>query len=234
MSKPHTTVVLIPGMGNTPLLWQAQRESLDSDFNLVLADYRGSSTIEEMADSVLALMPDSPVALAGFSLGGYIALDIVRRYPQRLRQLAFISSSPYADSQAAIEQRHKLIAKSHIDYATLLQDMGKFIIYPKGPNAVEARQCLLEMGLDLGAEEFCRQQNATMQRQDQQELLPMINIPTRVLCGDRDIVTPPAGNQLIADQIPGAKINIIQDSGHLLPLEQPEQVSFFLRKWLSS
>ena len=234
MSNSPTTAVLIPGMGNTPLLWQAQRASLIDDFDLILPDYRGSSSIEEMADNVVASMPDSPVALVGFSLGGYIALDIVRRYPERLQQLIFISSSPYADSEAAIAQRRKLIANSHNDYSKLLEDMGKGITYPKGPNVIEARQRLLEMGLDLGAEEFRRQQEATMRRKDNRELLPTIKIPTRVLCGDKDFVTPLAGNQLIAEQIPGATISIIENSGHLLPLEQPQQVSAFLRESLSS
>lgn len=234
MNNLHAPVVLIPGMGNTPLLWQAQHASLTNDFNVILPDYRGSTTIEEMADSVVATLPDKPVALVGFSLGGYIALDIVRRHPHRLHKLAFISSSPYKDNQSAIEQRHKLIANSHKDYSALLEDMGKVIVYPKGPNTVKAQQCLLEMGLDLGAEEFRRQQEATMLRKDNRDLLSTINIPTHVLCGDKDIVTPPSGNQLIASQIPGAKINIIKNAGHLLPLEQPEQVSSFLGEWLSS
>jgi pimeloyl-ACP methyl ester carboxylesterase len=88
------------------------------------------------------------------------------------------------------------------------------------------------MGKELGVEEFCRQQRAAMQRPDSREQLAAIRLPVQVLCGAEDRVTPVSGNRYIADHIPGASLQALADTGHLLPLERPVEVCEFLRAWL--
>lgn len=234
MSRDDRAVVaLIPGMGNTPSLWQAQREALAGQYEVVVPDYRGCRTVREMTDSVVACLPGSPVAIAGFSLGGYIALDIVRRLPRCVSRLALISTSPYADGEEAKKQRHRLIEKARHDYESVLIDMAQFVVHARGAHAEAARSAVIAMGVDLGAEEFCGQQLATMDRPDCSGWLGEIRVPVRVLCGTRDRITPTAGNRVIADRIPGATLEIVADAGHVLPLESPGRVTAFLLDWMA-
>ena len=203
-----------------------------SRWTVVAADYRGSDTITEMAERVLDLAPQGRLALVGFSLGGYIAFEIMRQHASRVQQLALISSSPFADDAGAIKQRKRLIEKAAVDYDRLLVEMGNFVVHDAGPHAAAALQSLFDMGKDLGADEFCRQQSAAMQRLDCRDILSHIRVPTRVLCGSEDAITPVAGNRLVADSIPGATLEIVDRAGHLLPLESPQRVTSFLLRWL--
>ena len=235
MRKPSfDSVVLIPGLGNTRLLWRSHLDTVAEFGRPIIPDYRGSLSIREMADRVLEQATEKSLAVVGFSLGGYVALDLLDRYPERVERLALISSSPYADNSAAKEQRKQLIDKSANDYLDLLGDMGRFVVSGKSPAAASARQALVEMGLDLGTEEFCRQQIAAMNRPDCRDQLERIDVPTRVLCGENDFITPLEGNRYLAENITGASLEVVSDAGHLLPLEHPDAVRQFLRSWLSA
>jgi pimeloyl-ACP methyl ester carboxylesterase len=225
-------VVLIPGMGNNARIWTDQVNELSDDYEVIVADYSGAESIEEMADRVLAQVPAGSFSLVGFSLGGYIALSIIDRVGERIERLAFISSSPYADSDQAIQQREFLIGKALQNYDAVLEDMGNFVVFRDGPLAEHTREVLTIMGQELGVEEFCRQQRAAMMRLDCQEQLGSIRCPVRVLCGENDPVTPVNGNRYLADNIRGASLQILGNSGHLLPLERPAEVNGFLRDWL--
>lgn len=229
-AKP--VVVLVPGLGNNARLWAGQVKALAAEFEVIVADYSGAESIAEMADRVLAQVPAVTFALVGFSLGGYIALRLISEVPERISCLAFISSSPYADSEPAIQQRQKLIENASRDYPGLLRNMGQFIVFADGPNAEIAREVLISMGLELGAEEFCRQQRAAMQRPDSREMLGSITCPVRVLCGQEDRVTPVSGNRYLAENIPAARLEVITAAGHLLPLERPDEVNHFLLHFL--
>jgi len=225
-------VVLIPGMGNNARLWSAQVDELSDDYEVIVGDYAGAESIVEMADRVLLQVPEGFFSLVGFSLGGYIAMNIFGHARERIDRLAFISSSPYADSEQAIQQREFLIGKALQDYDAVLEDIGNFVVFRGGPHAEHTWEILTIMGQELGVEEFCRQQRATMMRLDCREQLDSIHCPVRVLCGQEDPVTPVSGNRFIADNIRGASLQVLEDSGHLLPLERPAEVNGFLRDWL--
>ncbi len=229
-AKP--VVVLIPGMGNNARIWTDQVKELSDDYDVIIADYSGAESIEEMADRVLAQVPAGSFSLVGFSLGGYIALSIIDRVGERIERLAFISSSPYADSEQAIQQREFLIGKALENYDAVLEDIGNFVVFRDGPLAEHTREVLTIMGQELGVEEFCRQQRAAMTRPDCREQLGSIRCPVRVLCGENDPVTPVSGNRYVAEHIRGASLQILADCGHLLPLERPTEVTGFLRDWL--
>jgi pimeloyl-ACP methyl ester carboxylesterase len=219
-------------MGNNARLWSAQVGELSGDYEVIVADYSGAESIGEMADRVLLQVPEGAFSLVGFSLGGYIALNLVGRIAERIERLALISASPFADSDDVIKQRQLLIAQAKEDYDSLLAGMGKFIVCPDGPLAGETREAVAVMGKQLGVEEFCRQQRAAMRRPDSREELSSIRLPVRVLCGAKDRVTPVSGNRYLAEHIPGASLQVLEDTGHLLPLERPAEVSGFLKEWL--
>lgn len=227
-------VVLVPGMGNNARLWSQQVTALSSDYKVIVATYEGAESIEEMANRVLAQVPTGSFSLAGFSLGGYIALNLAGRHAERIDRLALISASPFPDSEQAIMERQLLIARAAENYDGVLADIAKFIVCPDGPFAREARDAVMVMGRELGVEEFCRQQRAAMQRPDAREALSSIETQVMVLCGAEDRVTPVSGNQYLADHIPGASLRVLERTGHLLPLERPVEVSQFLGQWLRS
>jgi pimeloyl-ACP methyl ester carboxylesterase len=220
-------------MGNNHRLWTAQVSDLSSDYEVIVANYLGAASIEEMADRVLGQVPPGSFSLVGFSLGGYIALNLMGRVAERIDRLALISASPFADSEQAIEQREWLIRKAAEDYDAVLADMGHFIVCKDGPHADETRKTVAEMGRELGYVEFCRQQRAAMARADARPQLALIECPVQVLCGAADRVTPVSGNRYLAEHIPGATLQVLEQTGHLLPLERPAEVSAFLRHWLA-
>ncbi len=233
-SEKKPVVLLIPGVGNNERLWTGQLAALGAGHEFVIANYVGAVSIEEMADRALAQLPPGPFSLVGFSLGGYIALNIVGRFPERVERLAFISSSPFADSEEISKQRQAIVKSAQKDYRGVLRSMSGFIVFAGGPNAEQARKTLFRMGEELGVDEFCRQQQATMERQDCSALLPTIRCPVRVLCGADDPVTPVSGNRYLVENIPGATLQVLEQTGHLLPLERPDEVNGFLRAWLLS
>jgi pimeloyl-ACP methyl ester carboxylesterase len=230
--KTRTVVVLIPGLGNNARLWTDQVKALSDDHEVIVVDYSGAESIDEMADRVLAQVPTGTLALVGYSLGGYVALRLAARVGERIERLALISSSPYADSEKTIQQRELLITRAVQDYRSLLKDMGQFVVFSDGPNADHAREVLVRMGRELGVEEFCRQQVAAMRRTDSRDLLGSIRCPVQVLCGREDRITPLNCSRHLAENIPGASLEIIDGAGHLLPLERPDEVNRFLHRWL--
>lgn len=219
-------------MGNNARLWAAQVEALANDYDVIVPDYLGEESIDAMADRVLEQVPAERFSLLGFSLGGYIALNLVDRVPARIQRLAFISSSPFADTEEISKQRRSLMKSAHADYRGLLRNMGDFIVNSDGPNAAHARETMLLMGEELGVDEFCRQQRATMQRADCTAMLSSVTCPAQVLCGADDPVTPVNGNRRIATEIPGASLQVLETAGHLLPLEKPTEVTEFIKGWM--
>ena len=228
------TLVLIPGMGNNQRLWSAQLEMLSPDINVVVPDYHGCTSLPEMSAAVVQQLPPGDVLLLGFSLGAYIALDIVTRHPQQVERLALISASPFADTKKIAQQRRHLIDAAEQDYESLLDSMGDFIVFGEGENAAHTRDVLKTMGQELGVAEFCRQQVATMNRSDCTATLDDIRCPSSILCGADDAVTPLDGNQYLADHIPDARIKVLERCGHIVPLEKPVETADFIRSWLSS
>ncbi|MBT8080159.1 MAG: alpha/beta hydrolase [Gammaproteobacteria bacterium] len=229
----NPTIVLIPGLGNTRTLWSQQAGALGEAADVIVADIVGCDSVGQMADAVLEQSPSAPLSLVGFSLGGYVALDILKRRDISVARLALISASPYADNEAAVTQRQRLIDKARENYRGLLVDMGKLVVFPRGPHTESTRTCLVEMGEELGVDEFCRQQVVAMKRDDCCDMLATISVPTRILCGRNDLVTPVDGHERLLNGIAGATLEMVSRTGHLLPLERPDAVNRFLLDWLT-
>lgn len=230
MSDRH--LVLLPGLLCDQALWAHQVENLTDTCAVFVADLTRDDTIAAMAERVLDEAPDT-FALAGLSMGGYVAQEIMRREPERVERLALIDTQARADSAEQVRTRKELIR---------IAGMGKFkgvtprllpnLIHPDRLDDPAVRDVVLAMAERVGQEAFARQQNAIMGRKDGRGDLHAIRVPTLVLCGREDILTPPVLHEEMAVAIPGARLVIVEDAGHLAPLERPRAVTAVMRYWL--
>jgi pimeloyl-ACP methyl ester carboxylesterase len=186
-----------------------------------------------IARSILAAAPER-FALAGLSMGGYIAYEMVRQAPERVERLALLDTGYRADALERIAARRDLIAKAEQGGgARLAQELLLPVLIHKARlDDTALVDIVLQMAVDTGLEAFKRQEAAIIGRPDNSPLLPTIRCPTLVLVGREDALTPVAQHREIADAIPGARLEIVPDCGHLSTLEQPEAVSRALRGWL--
>jgi len=213
-------------------LWAHQVQYLGDSLSVAVPDLTQDDTIEAMADRVLAAAPKT-FALAGLSMGGYVAQEIMRQAPERVERLALIATNARADTEATANTRRELIR---------LSELGKFKgVTPRLlPNLVHASRLkdpavadvVLEMAARVGQEGFKRQQNAILNRKDGRADLAAIRVPTVVICGRQDAVISLERHQEMAAAVTGSRLVVIEDCGHLPPLERPYAVTALMRYWL--
>ena len=225
-------VVLVPGLTCSARLYAEQIPALWRFGPVTVADHTRDDSMAGIARRILAAAPPR-FALAGLSMGGYIAFEIIRQAPQRVVRLALLDTGARAEAPEQTERRKVVIA---------LAKSGRYIEVPDVafPNYVH-RNRLNDAGLkrtvrmmaeETGVDAFLRQQQAIMSRPDSRPGLGSIKCPTLVLVGDGDEATPPELAREIAGAIAGARLVMIADCGHLSTLEQPEKVTAALVDWM--
>lgn len=230
MSRP--SLVLVPGLLCDAVLWNHQEDSLKDVAEVMVADVSGHDTMAELARAVLASAPER-FALAGLSMGGYIVQEIMRQAPERVTRLALISTTARTDTPEAARQRRDMIRLSRLgNFIGLTARRLHLLIHPDRLNDQELTSAVLEMARRVGRDTFVRQQTAILGRKDGREDLKSIFCPTLILCGRQDAITPPEVHEEMAAAVPGSKLVIVEDAGHLVPLERPHAVSAVLRYWL--
>lgn len=216
--------VLIPGLADTPRLYQGQLPALFRFGPVMVADHTRDTTIDGIAERVLRDAPPR-FALAGLSMGGYTALAIMRKAPERVLSLALLDTSARPDTPEASERRMQAVAQAEGGaYARVVEASWPQLVHAQRVGDEALKRVYLEMKLAVGAEAYVRQQRAIMTRPDARPGLAHILCPTLVLVGEGDTLTPPALAQEMADGIGGAELCVIQGAGHLSALEKPEAV----------
>lgn len=228
----RTPILMIPGLNATPRAFQAQMDTLWRSGPVTIADNRSGSSMAELADAILATAPPCFV-LGGFSMGGYIAFEIIRRAPQRVTRLMLISTQARPDTPVATANRRRGIE---------LARGGKFeqaaastfanTVHPDRANDEELRRIHLSMARVNGAEAYIRQQEAIIGRPDSRPDLALIEVPTLVVVGDKDQITPPEAAREMAAAIRQASLAVIEGAGHMAVIEQPEQVNSAIARFL--
>ena len=229
-----TSLTLLPGLLCNDALWAHQVKTLADIAHMTVADMTRDDTVGAMADRVLAAAPPLKFSLAGLSMGGYVALEIMRRAPGRVERLALLDTSANADAPETKKQRRGFIAQ--LDLGGFQGVTGKLLplLIHKDRLGDDALVAVIKASAkNIGADAFVRQQHATMSRPDGRKSLKNITCPTLVLCGRQDALTPLARHEEMAAAIPGARLVVIEDCGHLSPLEQPHAVSAVMRYWLN-
>lgn len=226
-------LILLPGLLTDASLWRHQTETLSDIAAMSVADLTGEDQLGPMASRILAAAPET-FALAGLSMGGYLAFEIMRQAPERVRRLALLDTSPLADSVEQTARRRGLIDLARTgDFKGVTQRLLPLLIHPDRIRDAALTRTVMEMAGHIGRDAFVRQQTAIMNRPDSRHDLGLIHCPTLVLCGRQDGLTPLSVHADMATAIPHAALVVIEDCGHLAPLERPNAVSAVLRYWLA-
>lgn len=227
-------LVLIPGLLCTSALYEPQIATLGARVQVQFADHTAADTMAGLAAAILERAPRR-FALAGLSMGGYIAFEIMRQAPERVERLALIDTSARADAPEQSENRRRLVALAEKKGVVVpAREMFPKLVAPSRADDELLREVFLEMAEVTGVKGFANQQAAIMSRADSRPTLGQITCPTLVLVGEDDQLTPPEMAREMAQGIAGSRLAIIPGSGHLSTLEEPDAVSAELEAWLGA
>jgi pimeloyl-ACP methyl ester carboxylesterase len=213
-------------------LYAAQVAALEADYECIVFVFRVHDSLGAMAEELLANTPER-FTLIGLSLGGYLAFEIVRRQLQRLERLVLMDTTAVADHPARRAGRDADIAKvmeSGID--ALIPELPARWLHPSHVERAELTKLMSDMARSIGARGQLNQQTAMLARPDSHDDLGRVRVPTLVMCGRDDPVTPVPDHEAMAATIPGARLEIVENCGHLSTIEQPESVNRVLIDWL--
>lgn len=216
-------LIVIPGIGSDEAFWFDQPKAM-----LIQS---AAETIEDMAADTLEQCPRE-FALAGHSLGGYIALAMMALEPRRVAGLALLNTSAQRDTSDQSARRVLLIERARLNFDSVAEDLSGAMIARSGEPAL--RMSLSEMIRRTGAPSFIRQQIAAMNRQDQTRRLAAIKVPTTVITGAQDRIVSPELTFELSLGITGSRFVRLENCGHSPALEQPIETRSILETWLQS
>ncbi|MGL4967722.1 MAG: alpha/beta fold hydrolase [Inquilinus sp.] len=225
-------VLFLPGLLCDADLWTAQFNAFSAGRPVTVANLAGADSVAGLAEAALAAAPQR-FALAGLSMGGYVALDIMRRAPERVAGLALIDTSARPDTEEQSRRRRGLIALARTGkFKGVTPRLLPLLLHPARLEDPVLTGRVMAMAARIGRDAFLRQQTAILGRPDSRPDLPRIGCPTVVVCGRQDELTPLPVSQEMAGLIPGAELVVVEDSGHLSTMERPEAVNAALAAWL--
>lgn len=231
MTQP---ILLVPGLNATarvfaelvPALWRAGP--------VTVANHTTGEGIAGIAAQILASAPPR-FGLLGFSMGGYIAFEMLRQAPERVLRLCLLDTSARPDTPDATARRRARMALAQDGrFEATVEEGFEMTVHPEHLGRSDLRAVSREMALETGAAVFIRQQEAIIGRPDSRPLLAQIGVPTRVIVGDADQITPPEVAQEMAEAIPGARLTMIARAGHMAIIEQPEATIAAIADWAIS
>ena len=233
MTEKHS-LVLIPGLLCTGDLWRDQIEALDDIADITIADHTRDDTMPAIARRLLSEAPER-FALAGLSMGGYIALEVMRQAPERVTHLAIMDSRAVADSPEDRRRRLDFIklVEQGSTFKGVTRSLLPILIHESRLNDEELIARIFKMAEDVGKEAFLRQERALLDRDVLTEMLQTISCPTLILAGADDMLIPPKLQRAMAVEIPTAQYVEIPNCGHLPTMEEPEVTSKYMRHWLA-
>lgn len=233
---PH--LLLLPGLVCDGAIWEHQARHLSKVTTVKIADYGSSDSLEKMAQVVLQDAPDQ-FAVAGHSMGGRVAFEILRRVPERVVGVALLDTAyrPRAAGQAGERERADRFALLDVARSQGMRAMARQwipkIIHPARLSDEAFVTSVIEMIARKTADIFAAQINALLERPDAAPVLSGLRSPTMILCGREDLWSPLAGHREMAALVPHSKLVIIENCAHMAPMERPEEVTAALDDWLT-
>jgi pimeloyl-ACP methyl ester carboxylesterase len=223
----------VPGLNNTRMVWDGVVAALGPAADCVALDCPPLDTVEAVAEALLDVLPDR-FFLAGFSFGGYVALAMLERAPDRVQGLALVNTSARADTDAQRATRGKSIALAQSgEHETLMASQTALVFHPSSLSDAAMMQARATMVRDYGAQRFVAHLRACMARPDRNALLAAATCPVLVATASDDRVVPTALQKALAHSLPGVRYAEIPDAGHMLPMEQPAALAAAILAWLA-
>lgn len=229
MSSP---VLLIASQLLNARLWAPQVEALGGQFDLIIADQTGQDTMAAMAAAILETAP-ARFSVVGHGMGGFVAFEILRQAPARIDRLVLMSTLASADGPAQTARREgylQLVAAGRFE--EVVEERLPMLLSPQRRSDATLIAAARTMAAETGPEAFLRQQRAIMSRPDSRPSLSAIESPTLILFGRQDGISTLASQEEMKAGIPGASLEVLEDCGHLMTLEQPTRVNALLAEWL--
>jgi pimeloyl-ACP methyl ester carboxylesterase len=225
-------LLLLPGLLCDERVWRDQVEALRDVAQCSIPDWGSLDTIAAMAEHVLAIAPET-FSLAGHSMGGRVAFQVVRLAPHRVKRLALLNTGADAAGDQEERPRMALVERARTEgmRAMAMQWLPP-MLDPKRLSDAALVEEIVQMIERKTSEIFLKQQRALLTRPDANPGLSQIQCPALLLSGREDTWSPPARHQAMSAAIRGSRVVIIPDSGHMSPMEQPAAVSEALREWL--
>jgi len=231
MNSP-APIVLVPGLNCSARIYSNQIARLWPFGTVTIANHTHGDEIASIARQILAAAPVR-FALAGYSLGGYVAFEMLRQAPERIVKLALLATSARPDSPEQTAVRRERIALAEAgQFDAILDRHFPVLVHSTRRDDQTLYRLYVQMARENGAEIFVRHQRAIIRRADSRPDLAAIRCPTLVLVGDSDQVTPPDAAREMATGIAGSRLVVVPACGHLVPLEQPAVVSEALVQWI--
>jgi pimeloyl-ACP methyl ester carboxylesterase len=226
-------LLLLPGLLCDARLWQDQIDGLADVATCQVADLTQDNSLRGMALRALAAAPPR-FALAGLSMGGYVAFEILRLAPERVTRVAFFDTSARPDSEEAARRRRGLMALTRSgQFRGVTPRLLPQLLHPDHLEGALGH-AVRAMAERVGREAFLRQQMAILHRPDSRPMLAGITQPVLVAVGEQDVLTPPELAEEIAAGIWGTQVQLVAQSGHLPSMEQPAAVTALMRDWLAA
>jgi pimeloyl-ACP methyl ester carboxylesterase len=231
------TLMLLPGLMCDAEVWAHQCEALQAQTECVVPVWGLCDSLTAMARQVLAEAPTERFSLAGHSMGGRVALEVMRLAPHRVERLALLDTGthPLPAGEAGEKERTGRLALLALARAQGMRAAGdkwaRGMVHPQQLDT-PLFESILAMLERSSPEQFGAQISALLNRPDATRLLPAIRCPVLVLCGREDVQSPPAQHAAMHDAIAGAQLCIIAHCGHMSTIEQPQAVNDVLDAWL--
>ena len=231
MSEP---ILLLPGMMCDARLFTAQITAFSTSHSIMLASLTGRCTIQELAQDILRKAPER-FALLGLSMGGIVAMEIIKREPERVTRLALFDTNCKADTPERVIQRDAEIQRVQAgELVSVMRDDIKPNYLAENDHKQEVLTLCMNMALAHGAKVFIEQSEALKTRPDQSEGLKNITVPTLIVHGTEDSLCPKSNHELMHQLIPTSTLYTIAGAGHLPTLEQPEATNQLIQQWLKA
>ena len=233
-------LMLITGMTNTPRVWDRMRAHLQAEaqgaVEVRVTDVRASADIPAMAATAWRELqdvpPQRPLAIAGFSMGGYVALQMLATAPRPVQGLALVCTSARPDDPAVAPMRERAIAAAQRDWERYVTSVATALASPAAQTDPELMQAIRTGLREAGVEATVAQQRAVTLRADHRPRLASLQLRALVIAGALDPLIPPAHSREAAEAIPGASWCEIAGVGHLLPWERPQALAAAMDEWL--
>jgi len=233
-----TTLVLLPGLMCDAAVWQPVLPGLPAGCKLWVADYGLSRSLSGMAELVLAQAPTGRLAVAGHSMGGRVALEVLRLAPERVSHVALLDTGhlprPAGESGAQeTAKRHALLEVARKQgVAAMAHAWVQGMVHPDRLQDAALLDAVIAMFARKSADVFAAQIEALLSRPDASDVLRSLRIPTLLQCGAQDAWSPPAQHEAMRALAPHAVLDVVADAGHMAPMERPEAVAASLVRWL--